>query len=229
MKSTFAATRLWPQPMYCGVSWASRRDSITFQTLSGDLVAKRNHASLVELNFPATPPTAQELSADILEALGAKPCFTGMSRFDALVVLDSERDLRNLTPDFEALARADVRGVIATSRSLNAEFDFVFAVLCTGGRDQRRPCHGLGSLLPRSLLVRSLFPGWASQNVHARLPGFRPRRSGRSGIAGWARHSFRKRRYHRPRRTRTLPSCCMLAPGGVGSLFRYSHAEFWQI
>jgi predicted PhzF superfamily epimerase YddE/YHI9 len=49
----------------------------------------------------------------------------GRNQFDWLAEVESEAVLRGLRPDFAALARLPVRGVIVTSRPATAEFDFV--------------------------------------------------------------------------------------------------------
>lgn len=96
----------------------------SFHTRSGLLEATKNGA-WIEMDFPSTP--AQPIAAiEALEsALGAKPVFTGQSKFDYLVELNSEEEVRALQPDFAALKRLPVRGVIATSRSSRSEYDFV--------------------------------------------------------------------------------------------------------
>ena len=48
-----------------------------------------------------------------------------MSRFDYLVELPTEAEVRAVVPDLRALARLDARGVIVTSRSDSPECDFV--------------------------------------------------------------------------------------------------------
>jgi PhzF family phenazine biosynthesis protein len=51
--------------------------------------------------------------------------YVGKNRFDYLVELDSEEELRMMKPDFSQLGRIEVRGVIVTSRSASPEYDFV--------------------------------------------------------------------------------------------------------
>ena len=54
-----------------------------------------------------------------------QPRSVGRSRFDYLLELESEAAVRRIAPDFAALARADARGVIVTSRASTPGFDFV--------------------------------------------------------------------------------------------------------
>lgn len=97
---------------------------LRFITRSGELIASRSGDD-IRLDFPSTPPAEQELQRDILESLGVTPTYCGMSRFDAFVVLKTESEVRDCRPDFEALAKATVRGVIVTAESMSDEYDFV--------------------------------------------------------------------------------------------------------
>lgn len=95
-----------------------------FHTRSGLLTATRD-GDWINLDFPATPAAPADAPADLVEALGAQPIWTGKSIFDYLVEVDSEATLRALSPDMGRLARLPVRGVIVTSRSATPEYDFV--------------------------------------------------------------------------------------------------------
>lgn len=99
-----------------------------FESRSGRLTARRV-GDWIELDFPATPvaedPLGPEELGPLAQALEATILSAGRSRFDLLVELASEAEVRALAPDFRRLASLPVRGVIATSRSDAAEFDFV--------------------------------------------------------------------------------------------------------
>jgi predicted PhzF superfamily epimerase YddE/YHI9 len=95
-----------------------------FYTRSGNLTAERQ-GDWIELDFPATPAGPAPPPPGLLEALGSPVCFSGKTRFDYLLELDSESAVRNLQPDFKMLERVAVRGIIVTSRSDSPEFDFV--------------------------------------------------------------------------------------------------------
>jgi PhzF family phenazine biosynthesis protein len=51
--------------------------------------------------------------------------FVARNQFDYLVEVESEEALRAMTPDFTALRKLPVRGVIVTARPSSPEFDFV--------------------------------------------------------------------------------------------------------
>ena len=95
-----------------------------FHTRSGLLTAERR-GDWIEMVFPATPDVAADPPEGFAEALGAKPVYFGRSRFDALVELASEDEVRAVSPDFGRLGTLPVRGVMVTSRSATPARDFV--------------------------------------------------------------------------------------------------------
>ncbi len=95
-----------------------------FHTLSGLLRANRR-GDAIELDFPATPAEPAEIPNAVLAALGAEPTFVGRSRFDYLVEVGSEDEVRRLAPDFTRLKACAVRGIMVTSRAETAGYDFV--------------------------------------------------------------------------------------------------------
>jgi predicted PhzF superfamily epimerase YddE/YHI9 len=80
---------------------------------------------LIELDFPSEYESQVEPPPGLLEALGVSAEYVGKNRFDYLVELDSEEELRGTKPDFAMLGKIEVRGVIVTSRSVSSEYDFV--------------------------------------------------------------------------------------------------------
>lgn len=113
-----AAHVLWQAGMAAG------GNPIDFLTRSGTLRASRA-GDRIELDFPATPPVEAEPPAGLLAALGVEPRFVGRTRFDYLLLVDSEAQLRALRPDFARLAEVETRGVIVTSVSEDPQYDFV--------------------------------------------------------------------------------------------------------
>ncbi len=85
----------------------------------------RRRGTEIELNFPATPAATASPPAGLLEALGAEARYVGKSRFDYLVELATEDQVRHLTPDLARLRALNVRGVIVTSQASTAGYDFV--------------------------------------------------------------------------------------------------------
>lgn len=94
-----------------------------FLTRSGLLTARRD-GEWIELDFPATPPEPAAAPDGLAEALGASPVWVGRSRFDLIVELETEMEVRRLRPDISALARLPARGIIVTALATSGP-DFV--------------------------------------------------------------------------------------------------------
>jgi PhzF family phenazine biosynthesis protein len=101
-----------------------REDQAGFHTRSGLLTAV-SKGTEIELNFPAKTEEPAEAPAGLLEALKVKAKYIGKSRFDYLVLVDSEETVRGLKPDFTVLKSIPVRGVIVTSRASSGGYDFI--------------------------------------------------------------------------------------------------------
>jgi len=98
-------------------------ESARFHTRSGLLTATKR-GDWIELDFPATHASEAAAPEGLLEALNIQPTYIGRSKFDYLLETD-EAALLAMKPDFGRLAHVPVRGVIVTSRSSEAGFDFV--------------------------------------------------------------------------------------------------------
>jgi PhzF family phenazine biosynthesis protein len=100
--------------------WAEKE--IRFHTRkSGQLVVgKRN--GLLEMDFPSRPVHSMVPPAGLKEALGVSPMAILGSAEDLLMVVDSERAVRELKPDFCALEEIECRGVIVTSKGNHSDF-----------------------------------------------------------------------------------------------------------
>jgi PhzF family phenazine biosynthesis protein len=94
---------------------------VHFETRSGRLSVSRDGDSLV-MNFPAQPPEPCEVPEGLVPALGVEPVEI-LANADYFVVLDSEDQVRALTPDIALLRGLDRRGVIVTAAG--SEVDFV--------------------------------------------------------------------------------------------------------
>lgn len=99
-------------------------ETARFHTRSGLLTAEKC-GGWIEMDFPAKPEEPAETPADLLAALGAPAAYVGRNLFDYLVEVDSAETVRSLNPDFSRLMSLPVRGVIVTSHSGAAPYDFV--------------------------------------------------------------------------------------------------------
>jgi len=97
-------------------------ETARFQTRSGLLTASRD-GDRIELDFPATPNEACDAPPGLLESLGiAHPTFVGRNKFDYLVEVGSENELRALSPDYVSLRKIQARGAIVTTRGMRYDF-----------------------------------------------------------------------------------------------------------
>jgi PhzF family phenazine biosynthesis protein len=112
-----------------------------FHTKSGLLTAVQQGA-WIELDFPATHVEATTAPAELIEALGVTPLFTGRNAFDYLVQVEDEDVVRSAAPDFALLRTIGVRGVIVTSRAATEEFDFVSRFFAPGSGIDEDPVTG---------------------------------------------------------------------------------------
>jgi PhzF family phenazine biosynthesis protein len=136
---------------------------IQFHTRSGVLTCVRNQKS-IELDFPATPPHTIEPPAGLLDALGVSSALVRKAKFDYLVLLESEQDLRSLAPDFRKLIQLDTRGVIVTSPSDDPRFDFVSRFFAPAAGVDEDPVTGSAHCC--------LGPFWATRLGKTELIGF---------------------------------------------------------
>ena len=165
-----------------------------FHTLSGLLTAARSDGpnADIELDFPARPVEEAEPPPGLAEALGAELRFVGRSRYDYLLELPSEADVRAAAPDHTLLRTLPVRGVIITARGEEAgsepSFDFVSRFFAPGSGVDEDPVTGsahctLGPYWAQRLGKTTFFAWQASARggaVRVRLEGDRVRLGGRA-------------------------------------------------
>lgn len=94
-----------------------------FYTRSGLLTAQRQ-GDWIELNFPADPSQPIQTPEGLANALGATPVAVVENALGYLVELAQAATVRDLQPDFAALGKFPVHGVIVTSRG-EAPYDVV--------------------------------------------------------------------------------------------------------
>ena len=143
-----------------------------FHTRSGLLTADRK-GDWIELDFPAKVAAAVEAPAELLRALGVEQArFVGKNAFDYFVEIDSDEAVRALAPDFSALRRFSVRGIIVTARSSSAEFDFVSRFFAPGAGLDEDPVTGSAHT--------ALGPYWGEKLRKKEMTGYQA--SARGGV-----------------------------------------------
>lgn len=96
-------------------------DSVRFETASGTLTVEREAESLV-MDFPSRPARRVTAPDSLLGGLGGAPEEVLAARRDYLIVYRSEREIVELEPNFEALARLALPGVIITAPGQEVDF-----------------------------------------------------------------------------------------------------------
>ncbi len=162
-----------------------------FHTLSGLLTATQSADESgrlwVEMDFPAEEAEEAAPEPGLLEALGIRfPHFVGRNRFDYLVEVAEEAEVRHLRPNTARLAEVHARGVIVTSRG--ADYDFVSRFFAPAAGVPEDPVTGSAHCC--------LGPYWAAKLGSADLMAYQASRRGgvvrvqargdRVGIAGQA-------------------------------------------
>lgn len=107
------------------VLWESgtvdREKDLCFESRSGDLPV-RSVGDDIELNFPLTPPQTTDPPDELEQCflVAEQPArfqYCGRSRFDYLLELPCEDDVRNLVVDFRRLKTVQSRGVTVTAKA----------------------------------------------------------------------------------------------------------------
>jgi PhzF family phenazine biosynthesis protein len=94
---------------------------LSFDTMSGELTVLRR-GELYEMDFPAYELKPVEVTAEMTAALGVKPLEAYMGR-DLLCVLETEEQVRELTPDMEKIKQLD--GLLQHVTAAGKDFDCV--------------------------------------------------------------------------------------------------------
>ena len=106
-----------------------QKNTVIFETLSGNLTITR-HNGLYEMDFPAYELREVPVTRQMADALGAAPLAAYMGR-DLMCVLESETDVKKLSPDLEKAK--DLPGLLLHATAPGSETDCVsrtFAPKC---------------------------------------------------------------------------------------------------
>ncbi|PAP75565.1 PhzF family phenazine biosynthesis protein [Rubrivirga marina] len=150
-------------------------ETVRFDTRSGRLTVRQSGERTYTMDFPATPPEAADLDG-VAEAFGVEPVWTGRSRFDGFVVLESEAAVRGATPDLGAVAGLDARGVILTARAdESSPYDVVSRFFAPGAGVPEDPVTGSAHC--------AIGPHWATELGRDEVSCFQAsRRGGHVGV-----------------------------------------------
>ena len=97
-----------------------RGERVHFLTRSGRLSVERT-GERYTLDFPSRPPRPADVTAELVEALGAQPSEAHEAR-DLMAVFQTEAEVAELRPDFEKIRRSGVFAIIATAAGDSVDF-----------------------------------------------------------------------------------------------------------
>jgi PhzF family phenazine biosynthesis protein len=104
--------------------WLPCDKQARFHTRSGLLTAEFK-GGWIEMDFPAQETQEVSPPQALLDAMETEASFAGFNGVDYLLVLESEKTVAELNPDFIQLAKVPCRGVMVTSASASPDYDFV--------------------------------------------------------------------------------------------------------
>ena len=145
-----------------------------FCTRSGVLTAWKRD-SWIELDFPTQPDVSVEPPTALVEALGVRPTYVGKNDTDYLVEVRSEREVREIVPEFRLLTDVPMRGVMVTALATpdaSSRYDFVSRFFAPGSGVSEDPVTGSAHCC--------LGPFWRRRLGRDTLTGFQA--SARGGI-----------------------------------------------
>jgi len=105
---------------------------VSFLTGSGPLSARVASDGRVEMTFPTGAVEEGEPPPGLFNALGCTGRYEGAAWKHHVVLVDSERTLASLRPDFRRLATVAPGGVVVTAPSDRSGIDFVSRVFAPG-------------------------------------------------------------------------------------------------
>jgi PhzF family phenazine biosynthesis protein len=97
-------------------------NKITFQSKSGPLPVTKQPDGKITLDFPSLKTEQVAVPEQVPKGLKIAPQAVYSSRFDYLVLLQRQRDVENLSPDFEVLSTLESRGIIVTAKGDQTDF-----------------------------------------------------------------------------------------------------------
>jgi PhzF family phenazine biosynthesis protein len=96
------------------------KERVIFSSMGGELSVSRE-GELLSMDFPSRPGKKIDVSPELIEALGAKPCEAVLAR-DILAIFDSEKDVRAIRPKLDKVSALDAFGVIVSAPGDSVDF-----------------------------------------------------------------------------------------------------------
>lgn len=136
------------------------KNEISFDSKSGELIVRRND-DLLEMDFPAQPPTQCDTPELLIKAFNVTP-LECLKAEDYIVAFENESDVLNAKPNLALLSELNLRGVAITSKSNS--YDFITRFFA--------PKYGLNEDPVTGSAFTQLIPYWSDklnkQNLNAK-------------------------------------------------------------
>jgi len=139
-----------------------QQQTIHFHTLKAGTLTVTQTAQVYTLDFPSRPAKSSSAPENLLAALGGKPPIEVLASRDLMLVYETEEDITTLQPDFSALAKIDLLGVIVTAKG--NECDFVSRFFAPSAGINEDPVTGSSHC--------NLIPYWAEKLGKTKLHAF---------------------------------------------------------
>ena len=97
-------------------------DVIHFHTLKAGRLTVTRSEDLYTLDFPSRVAEPSEAPEQLLEALGGSQPSEVLRSRDYMLVYQTEAEVREMKPDFNALSKIDALGIIVTAPGNNCDF-----------------------------------------------------------------------------------------------------------
>lgn len=118
-----------------------QQDTIFFESKSG-ILKVRKEVNWLELDFPAQAIVAAQAPEGLIEGIGKKPLEVYRASDDYLLVYESQKDIEEISPNFNTLKQVKARGVIITSKAKSKRLDFVSRFFAPGSGIDEDPVTG---------------------------------------------------------------------------------------
>jgi PhzF family phenazine biosynthesis protein len=97
-------------------------NTVRLQTRKSGILSVKRNAELLEMDFPSQPPSRQTAPDGLTKALNHSPLEVLGTDKDLLVVLEDERAVQELKPNFPLLMQIKKQGTIVTARGDQCDF-----------------------------------------------------------------------------------------------------------
>ena len=96
--------------------------TILFNSKSGLLSVNVLGNNRYTMNFPQDSVEVCQAPEGLIEALGTSPVDIKKGKEDYLIIIETEEQLKSLTPDFDKLSKVNARGIIVSAPGDNHDF-----------------------------------------------------------------------------------------------------------